>query len=416
MVIISTEPVNQKSHSADINVDSIWRNSIFLRVYLSTFISNIGDRLVVFILPLWVLNVTQSSFLVSIVNAVITGTTVLLTPFTGTMADRFSRRKLMISADIIRFFTMIGLTLLAFENSLPFFILIILLVVRSLGTSISSPASNAAIVTFVKDEHIEDAVALRQTMNQLVSIIGPLIGGILVSFISYKGIFAIDALTFLISVLVLTTLKFPKDLNLKRKRNFWEDMKDGVKVIVDNTLLKVLLLSAALINILGSSLYLCLQVFVVRDMSLSSVWWGIIFTSSPVGIIIGSLLSRKIKLDKKMVSFSFIFVIVVGVLNIFMGLTVNPWLFTTFYFLSGIAFGMSNVYFGILYRKTVPMEKQGRFFGFLNSILLISTPVGVTLTGLVLESIKSSVFIILIGSLTSLTAFLSYLVIKNKVE
>lgn len=416
MVIISTEPVNQKSHSADINVDSIWRNSIFLRVYLSTFISNIGDRLVVFILPLWVLNVTQSSFLVSIVNAVITGTTVLLTPFTGTMADRFSRRKLMISADIIRFFTMIGLTLLAFENSLPFFILIILLVVRSLGTSISSPASNAAIVTFVKDEHIEDAVALRQTMNQLVSIIGPLIGGILVSFISYKGIFAIDALTFLISVLVLTTLKFPKDLNLKRKRNFWEDMKDGVKVIVDHTLLKVLLLSAALINILGSSLYLCLQVFVVRDMSLSSVWWGIIFTSSPVGIIIGSLLSRKIKLDKKMVSFSFIFVIVVGVLNIFMGLTVNPWLFTTFYFLSGIAFGMSNVYFGILYRKTVPMEKQGRFFGFLNSILLISTPVGVTLTGLVLESIKSSVFIILIGTLTSLTAFLSYLVIKNKVE
>ncbi|MFE7697110.1 hypothetical protein ACFU39_29045, partial [Bacillus tropicus] len=76
--------------------------------------------------------------------------------------------------------------------------------------------------------------------------------------------------------------------------------------------------------------------------------------------------------------------------------------------------GVSNVYFGVLYRKVIPNDKQGRFFGFLNSILLISAPIGITLTGLILETLKSSILIIIIGAITSLTAILSYIFIRKK--
>ncbi|MFE7697103.1 MFS transporter, partial [Bacillus tropicus] len=93
---MTNNPVNNIADSKINN--TIWKNNIFVRVYLSTFISNLGDRLVVFILPLWVMSITKSSFLVSILNAALLLTTVLLTPFTGTMADRFPRRILMIYA------------------------------------------------------------------------------------------------------------------------------------------------------------------------------------------------------------------------------------------------------------------------------------------------------------------------------
>lgn len=409
---MSTNQMNNGNKSN--SESSIWKNHIFIKVYLSTFISNLGDKLVVFILPLWILSVTESPFLVSIVNAVIVATTALLTPFTGTMADRFSRRALMINADILKFFVMVALVVLVNENNFSFYIVLVLLILRSFGTSLSAPATNAAIVTFVEEKHIEDAVALRQTMNQIVTTMAPLLGGVLVGIISYKGIFFIDALTFLISIMILASLKFPKDISIKKKRGFFEDMKNGILIILNNTLLKILLLSAALINILGSALFLCLQVFVVREMDLSTLWWGIVFASSPVGVIIGSLLSRKIKINKDFVSSSFIFVCIVGVLNILMGLTYNPWLFSFLYFCSGIAFGVSNVYFGVLYRKIVPMEKQGRFFGLLNSVLLISTPIGITLTGLILERVTSSTLIIIIGTVTSFIAIFSYMFIRKK--
>ena len=62
-----------------------------------------------------------------------------------------------------------------------------------------------------------------------------------------------------------------------------------------------------------------------------------------------------------------------------MGTTLNPVLFSVYYFLSGIAFGVSNIYFGVLYRKLIPNEVQGRFL-VLNSLLLVSTPVGIAIT------------------------------------
>ncbi|PEP13992.1 MFS transporter [Bacillus wiedmannii] len=408
---MANNPVNNIVDSKINN--TIWKNNIFVRVYLSTFISNLGDRLVVFILPLWVMSITKSSFLVSILNAVLLLTTVLLTPFTGTMADRFPRRILMIYADILRFFVMFTLVIII-DYNFSFYLLLFLLILRSIGTSLSAPAANAAIVTFVKKNHLEEAVALRQTMIQIVTIGAPLLGGALVGIINYKGIFIIDTLTFLISIIILCSLKFPKDIAIKNKRNFFDDMKDGINLLFNNNLLKVLLISAAIINVLGSSLFLCLQVFVVRDMNLSNYWWGIVFSSSPIGVIIGSFFSRKIKINREILSSSFIFIFIVGFFNILMGLTLNPWLFSLLYFCSGFAFGVSNVYFGVLYRKIIPNDKQGRFFGLLNSILLISAPIGITLTGLILETLKSSILIIIIGAITSLTSILTYIFIRKK--
>lgn len=391
---------------------NLLKNQIFLSVYMSNFLSSIGDRLVIFILPLWIMELTNSSFQVSIINAVMTVTVILLTPFTGTIADRVSRRKIMITADLLRMVVMLVLTIISFMFELHFGLLILLMVIRSFGTSVFAPASNAALLTFVDKKDIEEAVAWRQTMNQLVGVIAPLLGGILVATLSYKSIFIIDTVSFLISVIVLLMVKFPNDIKINKRQPFWVDLKEGFTDILNEKILKALLISAGIINILGAALVITLQVFVVR-MDISAIWWSIIFVSSPLGIIIGAFLSRLLKLDKKMVEHAFIYVGIMGIINIAMGCVQNVVIFTFLFFLSGIAFGLSNVYFGSLYQKLIPLEKQGRFFGFLNSILLIATPIGQTITGGGLEFIKESYFIIAIGILTTITSIISLIFFKK---
>ncbi|WP_411342576.1 MFS transporter [Paenibacillus sp. WLX1005] len=343
---------------------NLLRNRIFISVYLSNFISSVGDRLVLFILPLWVMELTHSSLKVSIVNAVMTITVVLLTPFTGTIADRISRRKIMISADILRMIVMICLAILSIIFELHLGILIILIVIRSFGTSIFSPASNAALLTFVDKKDIDEAVAWRQTMNQLVGIIAPLLGGILVAAVSYQIIFIIDAASFLISVIVLLIIRFPNDIKITKRKPFWVDLKEGFTTILNQNVLKTLLISAGIINILGAALIVTLQVYVIR-MHYSPIWWSIIFVSSPLGVIVGAFISRLIKLDKKMFTNAFIYVGLMGSLNVLMGLVQNAFIFTIVFFLSGIAFGISNIYFGSLYQKMIPLEKNKvDFLGF----------------------------------------------------
>ena len=130
-------------------------------------------------------------------------------------------------------------------------------------------------------------------------------------------------------------------------------------------------MSAAVINLLGAACILSLQVIVVREMDLSTQWYSIVFAASPIGILIGALITKRFVHIKRL-RLPLYLQLLWG-FNAAMGTTLNPVLFTVYYFLSGIAFGVSNVYFGVLYRKLIPNEVQGRFFGFKFVIISINS-------------------------------------------
>ncbi|MGH0424106.1 MFS transporter [Bacillus pretiosus] len=395
------------------NSSSIWRNKVFSYFFLASCISLIGNSMVTLVLPLWVMKITNSPLLVSGVNIAIATAAILFAPITGTLADRMSRRKLMIVADVIRGIVMILIAVIAFNNKMLYILLLLLLIIRSLGSSLFTPASNAALVTYVEEKHIQQAITLRQISVQIISVAIPVMASFLISIFNFHGVFMLDAITFFISFLILMKIKFPRELKVEKKKPFYEDFKEGFSLLKSNQSLKMLLMSAAIINLLGAACMLSLQVIVVREMDLSMQWYSIVFAASPIGILIGALITKKIR-TYKTITTAFICTAIMGIFNAAMGTTLNPVLFSVYYFLSGIAFGVSNVYFGVLYRKLIPNEVQGRFFGFLSSLLLVSTPVGIAITGYFLESISASILFIIIGIITFLVSVISFVMINKK--
>ncbi|MED0995282.1 MFS transporter [Bacillus mobilis] len=403
---MNSEVSNRKENSS-----SIWSNKVFSYFFLASCISLIGNSMVTLVLPLWVMKLTNSPLLVSGVNIAIATATILFAPITGTLADRMSRRKLMIVADVIRCIVMILIAVIAFYNNMLYIPLLLLLILRSIGSALFTPASNAALVTYVEEKHVQQAITLRQVSIQIISIAIPLMASFLIGIFSFHGVFVLDALTFFISFLILMKIKFPRELKVEKKP-FYEDFKEGFSIISNNKSLKILLMSATVINLLGAACMLSLQVIVVREMDLSTQWYSIIFAASPIGILIGAFITKKIRAYKTITT-AFIFTAIMGIFNAAMGTTLNPILFSVYYFLSGIAFGVSNVYFGVLYRKLIPNEVQGRFFGFLNSLLLVSTPIGIAITGYSLESISASIIFIIIGIITFLVSVISFLIMNK---
>ncbi|MDA2311884.1 MFS transporter [Bacillus cereus group sp. BfR-BA-01511] len=404
---------NQVGGLEENSTSSIWSNKIFSYFFLASCISLIGNSMVTLVLPLWVMKLTNSPLLVSGVNVAIATAAILFAPVTGTLADRMSRRKLMIIVDVMRCIVMILIAVIAFYNKMLYIPLLILLIIRSIGSALFTPASNAALVTYVEEKHVQQAITLRQISIQIISLAIPLMASFLISLFNFHGVFVLDAITFFISFLILMNIKFPRELKIEKKKLFYEDFKEGFSIFNSNQSLKTLLMSAAVINLLGAACMLSLQVIVVREMDLSTRWYSIVFAASPIGILIGAFITKKIR-TYKTITTAFIFTAIMGIFNAAMGTTVNPVLFSVYYFLSGIAFGVSNVYFGVLYRKLVPNEVQGRFFGFLSSLLLVSTPVGIALTGYFLESISASIVFIIIGIITFLVSVISFVMINKK--
>ena len=407
------DAVNNEIEDLKENSTSIWSNKIFSYFFLASCISLIGNSMVTLVLPLWVMKLTNSPLLVSGVNVAIATTAILFAPVTGTLADRMSRRKLMIIADVMRCIVMILIAVIAFYYKMLYIPLLILLIIRSIGSALFTPASNAALVTYVEEKHVQQAITLRQISIQIISVAIPLMASFLISIFNFHGVFMLDAITFFISFLILMKIKFPRELKVEKKKPFYEDFKEGFSIFNSNQSLKTLLVSAAVINLLGAACMLSLQVIVVREMDLSTRWYSIVFVASPIGILIGAFITKKIR-TYKTITTAFIFTAIMGVFNAAMGTTLNPVLFSVYYFLSGIAFGVSNIYFGVLYRKLIPNEVQGRFFGFLSSLLLVSTPVGIALTGYFLESISASIVFIIIGIITFLVSVISFVMINKK--
>ncbi len=78
-----------------------------------------------------------------------------------------------------------------------------------------------------------------------------LMAGFLISIFNFHGVFLLDAITFVVSFLILMRIKFPRELKVEKKKPFYEDFKEGFSVINSNKSLKTLLMSAAVINLLG---------------------------------------------------------------------------------------------------------------------------------------------------------------------
>lgn len=366
---------------------------------------------ITFIIPIWLLAETKSPFIVSIISSIIVIISGSVTPFSGTFADRYSKlRILKIGITVI----LISSFLLFILNSYTFVLILsaILICFRMIGISINSPANSSLLIDLISKEEIPKAVPINQIITQVSQTVSPLLGGLIIVSLGYHYAFLFETIFILIALFFISKVKIYSEISKKNNRSFIEDLVNGFKILFQSSKIFAFILVAAVINIIGASMMLAIQTHLVLN-NIEQFWYGIVLASSPIGIIIGATLSRKVKWGNRLIYISFIFVAIMAVFNIFMGIAINNLvLFSTLFFFSGIFFGFSNVYFGILYRTEVPESQQGKFFGFLSSFMIISIPLGTILNGYLLEIYQPGSIIIVLGIITFFICTISSIYFK----
>ncbi|MEO4052817.1 MFS transporter [Solibacillus sp. CAU 1738] len=366
---------------------------------------------ITFIIPIWLLAETKSPFIVSIISSILVIISGSVTPFSGTLADRYAKIRLIkIGATVI----LISSLMLFIFNSFTFVLTLsaFLICLRMIGISINSPVNSSLLMDMITKEELPKAVPINQVTTQVSQTVSPLLGGLVIVLLGYHYAFLLETIVILFAIFFISKVKLSTEITKKNNRSFIDDLVNGFKMIFQSTKIFAFILVAACINILGASMMLAIQTHLVLS-NVEQFWYGIVLASSPVGSIIGATLSRKIKWGSSLIYFAFLCVAMMAVLNIFMGVAINNLvLFTILFFLSGIFFGFSNVYFGILYRTEVPESQQGKFFGFLSSFMIISIPLGTVLNGYLLEIYQPGPIIIVLGIITFLIGSISSIYFK----
>ncbi|NGM85136.1 MFS transporter [Paenibacillus sp. 7124] len=267
-------------------------------LWLGHLISFLGSSITMVILPVLVYSLTGSSATMGIVMAVYMLPNVLMLPFAGHIVDRVDRVKIMLLADILRFLIMAATAVLALMHLLSIPLLLVLVGGYGLLDGLFQPAYAAVRASvFTPDIRIA-ANSLSQVTTQAARLIGPALGGLLITHWSAGFGFGIDAFTYLISMVCMLYLR--KALGGRsrlgetaiRRSNHWkEDFKEGLAILRGHPWLWITILAFCFINICftGVTSVLIPWLFKVHH-GWEPYLYGLAVTFSGVGAIIAGLL------------------------------------------------------------------------------------------------------------------------------
>ncbi|HET9260335.1 MAG TPA: MFS transporter [Acidimicrobiia bacterium] len=175
------------------------------------FTSNIGNWFQNVAAGIVVFKLTGSNTLVGTVSVLQFLATLLLSPLSGSLADRLDRRKLLILATAISAAGAVGLAVwvgLSGVEGLPgVWPILAATAIIGLGYAIGISAMNALVPALVEREDLEDAIALNSSSFTLARAIGPALAGLVVAAAGAAWAFGINALTFLPLIIVLTYIR-----------------------------------------------------------------------------------------------------------------------------------------------------------------------------------------------------------------
>jgi MFS family permease len=267
------------------------RNREFVALWIGNAVSWLGISISSFAYPLVVLQATGSAAKAGLVGSVLTATTFFLRLPAGALTDRWDRKRIMIVCDGGRAAASASLALaLAFGRFHLWHVLIVAFLEGSLGT-LFGPAESAAVRRVVAPEQRREAVALNTSRAQLPGLIGPPLGGALLSA-SRALPFVADAISYVVSLLAVLLIRTP----LRDPPSEHDDTRsifEGIRWLWRRPFLRALLVWMGLGTLAFGGIGLVILVL-ARNRGASSLELGVMFSIMAIGSVAGALATPRL--------------------------------------------------------------------------------------------------------------------------
>jgi MFS family permease len=176
---------------------SALRHREFRLVAVGNMVSQLGTWQQ-YVAMLWLAReLTSSSFIISIVFAAQWVPFIVLSPFTGVVADRLDRRALVLWGNLAMIVPAALLGVLTQTDHIGLVTLGVLIVIGNSAQALTQPAAAAFVPSLVPATELHAAVALNMGMSSSTRVIGPAIGGIVVRSVGVEWGFYLNAISFL---------------------------------------------------------------------------------------------------------------------------------------------------------------------------------------------------------------------------
>jgi len=263
------------------------RSPSFGYLFLAIAGSSVGTYLAAIALTVDVYDETGSGVWVAVLLIADFLPIVLIGLLLGPLVDRLSRRRLMIASDLVRFGVFAALPFVDSAAGV-----VGLAAISGIATGFFVPAAYAGLPNLVPDEELPNANSLLQTVETLAWMVGPVLGGLMLTGWGTSVPYTVNAITFLVSAVLVA--RIPEGLLQSKDsltRGHWRDVADGVKLVVTASPLRTVLVVWTVVMIGAGAINVAEVVFAKDTLEAGNLGFGLIIAASGVGLAIGSFLA-----------------------------------------------------------------------------------------------------------------------------
>ena len=378
----------------------------FILLWLGQGVSQLGTG-VGYIATLWWVQSTTGSALALGTLATVSGLVgLILSPFAGVFVDRWNRKSIIVVTDIIRGLVNCLLAWAMWNNVLTFPLLLFGAAIKSACAQFFSPAVMAAVPQIVASEHLEKANSLQQMTQNISSMAGYALGGLLVAAAGIPALLLINGLAYLLSAfseMFISLQPVMRGDNLSLKTLFG-DLAGGLAYVKRDRVLFGIMQVMVIINFALVPFFVLLPKLVGDYLHAGSEVLGFISSSQMAGMLLGALVLSLTSFVKKNY-----WVIRWGLSISSCTLMLSPLAIgflwpaqLLIYGISGAVTAIVNIFFFSTLQRKIDPAFMGKVFSLNSSMSLGLQPLASALSGYLADIYPLALIYVAFGSLVLL--------------
>lgn len=309
----------------------------------------------------------------------------LVTPIAGVLADRYSRFRLVMWAQILQLAQAMVLAVMTLSGHEPLWALAVLAVLLGVFSAIDVPARQSFMIELVGRDDLANAIPLNSGVFNLARVIGPALAGGLVALIAKltsihpEGFcFLLNGVSYVAIIWQLVRMRLPRRVPEPRKGSVGDDLRQAFAFVRRHEAVRSILLYMAIVSAFGYAHSVVLPAVAKKVLGHDVGGFGVLLSASGLGAIFGAaFLARRIDIG----GLGFGRVIAASGLMVGLGLILFSfsktfWLSVALLVPAGAGMMVQSAASNTLLQQVTPDHLRGRVISFFSVVFLGLFPIG----------------------------------------
>jgi Na+/melibiose symporter-like transporter len=289
-------PAHDSAAARGVSAASLWHHRDFMKLWVGETVSEFGSQVTVLALPFAAAVVLQATPAeMGVLSALQMLPFLLISLPAGVWVDRLRRRPILITADVVRGLTLLAVPIAGITGHLSIPLLYAVSLIAGGGTVFFDVSYQSYMPALVERDHLIDGNSKMELSRSAAQFGGPGVGGVLIGLVGAAQAVLVDSLSFFFSAAMLLWIRTrePAPVPRRERRHMVHEIRDGLRVVLGNPLLRSIAATTATSNLFSSISFATLVLFATRDLRLDAIHLGIVFALANVGAMAGALLAGR---------------------------------------------------------------------------------------------------------------------------